>query len=234
VEEVEKWKSHRKVPRLDRAGSMQCSCRVERLPGASEAEVPMTRALIAIASLALSAVALGQSTDDNTIERSFCEGGIVTLNLSSGDYTLRAGASNRVRVQWRTEDEGHEKDMKKITVVTDVFERVVTIRTKGPTKHARFTIEIPSRSDVHLRVRAGDVTIEGIEGNKDVRMTAGDLHIDVQPDTLRHVHASVTFGDVNARSLGIEKDGIKNSVDWFGAGEYTLDARLFAGDVVLR
>jgi hypothetical protein len=198
-------------------------------------EVPMTRGLIVAASLALSAVASGQTTADRqTVERSFAEGGIVTLNLSSGDYIVRAGASDRVRVQWRAEDLEHDKDMKKIQVVSDIFERVLTIRTKGPTNHARFTIESPARSDVHLRVRAGDVRIEGIEGNKNVRMTAGDLHIDVQPDSLRHVHASVSIGDLNARSLGIEKDGFKNSLDWFGDGQYTLDARIFAGDVHLR
>lgn len=195
----------------------------------------MTRGLIAAASLALSAVTMGQpSADDNTIERAFAEGGIVTLTLSSGDYTVRAGASDRIRIRWRADDPDHDKDMRKIQVVTDVFERVVTVRTKGPTKNARFTIEIPARSDVHLRVRAGGVRIEGIEGNKDVRMTAGDLHIDVEPGTLRHVHASVTFGDLKASPLGIEKDGIRNKFDWFGGGQFTLDARLFAGDVTLR
>jgi hypothetical protein len=195
----------------------------------------MTRGLIAVASLALSAATFGQPVaDDNAIERSFAEGGIVTLNLSSGDYTVRAGASDRVRVWWRAGDRDHDKDMKKIQVVSDVFERVATIRTKGPTKHARFTIEVPARSDVHLRVRAGDIRIEGIEGNKDVRMTAGDLYIDVRPGSLRHVHASVSIGDLKARSLGIEKDGFRNSLDWFGDGEYTLDARLFAGDVNLH
>jgi hypothetical protein len=195
----------------------------------------MTRGLIAVASLALGAITFGQTrAGGHSIEQSFAEGGIVTLHLSSGDYTVRAGASDRVRVEWRAEDAGHEKDMKQITVVTDVFEGLAAIRTKGPTNHARFTIEIPARSDVHLRVRAGDVRIEGIEGNKDVRMTAGDLHIEVAPESLRHVHASVTFGDLTARSLGIEKDGIKNSFDWFGEGQYTLDARLFAGDVTLR
>jgi hypothetical protein len=195
----------------------------------------MTRGLILLASLALGAVAFAQTrTDDTAIERAFPEGGIVTLNLSSGDYTVRAGVSDRIRVTWRADDTNHEKDMKKITVTTDVFDHVATIRTKGPTRHARFTIEIPRRSDVHLRVRAGDVRIEGIEGNKDVRMTAGDLRIDVQPESLRHVHASVTFGDLKAHSLGIEKDGLRNTFDWFGAGEYTVAARLFAGDVTLR
>jgi hypothetical protein len=195
----------------------------------------MIRALTVVASLALSAIAFGQPADDgNTVERSFSEGGIVTMKLSSGDYTVRAGASDRVRVRWRAEDAEHEKDMAKITVAIDVFDRVVTIRTKGPTTHARFTIEVPPRADVHLRVRAGDVRIERIEGNKDVRMTAGDLHIEVEPDTLRHVHASVTFGDLKAHRLGIDEGGIKNSFDWFGAGTYSVDARLFAGDVTMR
>jgi hypothetical protein len=124
--------------------------------------------------------------------------------------------------------------MRKIQVVSDVVGRVATIRTKGPTSRARFTIEVPARSDVHMRLRAGEVRIEGIEGNKDVRMTAGDLYIEVDPDSLRHVHASVSIGDLNARTLGVEKDGFRNRLDWFGDGHYTLDARLFAGDVTLR
>jgi hypothetical protein len=106
--------------------------RVERLR-----EVPMTRGLIVVASLALSVVASLQSTpDEHTVERAFSEGGIVTLNLSSGDYTVRAGASARVRVQWRAEDPTDEMDLRKIQVVFDVFERVATIRTKGPTNRA--------------------------------------------------------------------------------------------------
>ena len=76
--------------------------------------------------------------------------------------------------------------------------------------------------------------IVGIDGNKDVRMTAGDLDIDVAPDSLWHVHASVAMGDLTAHPLGIEKDGIRNSLNWFGAGAYTLDARVFAGDMTLR
>jgi hypothetical protein len=201
---------------------------------AAQREVSMRRGLIVAASLALSAVTFGQTADPHTVEHVFSEGGIVTLTLSSGDYTVRAGASDRLRVQWRADESDHEKDMSKIQVVADVFERVAAIRTKGPTNKAQFTIEVPARSDVHLRVRAGEVRIEGVEGNKDVRMTAGDLYIEVDPDSLRHVHASVSIGDLNARSLGVEKDGFRNRLDWFGDGRYTLDARLFAGDVVLR
>lgn len=190
--------------------------------------------LTVVASLALGAVTFGQTADSNTIEHAFAEGGIVTLNLSSGDYTVRAGASDRLRVQWRASDSDHEKDMSKMRIIADVIGRIATIRTKGPTSKAHFTIDVPARSDVHLRMRAGEVRIEGIEGNKDVRMTAGELYIEVDPESLGHVHASVSIGDLNARSLGVEKDGFRNSLDWIGDGRYTLDARLFAGDVHLH
>jgi hypothetical protein len=112
-----------------------------------------------------------------------------------------------VRVQWRAEDPKDEMDLRKIQVVFDVFERVATIRTKGRTNRARFTIEVPSRSDVHLRVRAGDIRIEGIEGNKDVRMTAGDLYIDVRPDSLRHVHASYRSATCMRAASGLRTTG---------------------------
>ena len=206
----------------------------------------MTRALIVVASLVCGAIVFGQSgqgegSDGHVIEQSFPEGGLVTMNLSSGDYVVRAGASDRIRIAWQARKAEHEndreaieRDIKKITVGTDVSGRVATVRTKGPTVRARFIVEIPKRSDLHLRVRAGDIRIEGIEGNTDVRMTAGDLDIDVVPDSLWLVHASVTFGDLTAHPLGIEKNGIKNSLDWVGGGAYTLDARLFAGDLMLR
>ena len=65
--------------------------------------------------------------------------------------------------------------------------------TDGPTKHVRFTIEIPERSDVYLRMRASDMRVDGIEGNKDIRMTAGDLNIGIRPASLWRAHASVTL-----------------------------------------
>lgn len=170
---------------------------------------------------------------ENSQEQPFSEGGTVRLQLSSGDYTIRAGPANRLRVQWQAETPEHQKDMKRVNVRTDISRNVATIHTDGPTKHARVVIEVPARSDLFLRVRAGDVRIVGIEGNKDIHMTAGDLNIDVLPESYAHVHASVTVGDVRAQVLGISDDGFKNSFDWNGGGKYTLHASLFAGDLTL-
>jgi hypothetical protein len=173
------------------------------------------------------------AVDRNAIERPFEERGCVRLDLASGDYDLRAGDNDRIVVRWSADDEASVKDLRKLSVDVHVDGRVATVLTDGPTKHVRFTIEMPARSDVYLRMKAGDVDMHGIEGNKDIRMTAGDLTIGVHPDTLWYAHGSVTFGDIDASPLGIEKGGIKRSFEWIGGGKYTLDARLVAGDLKL-
>jgi len=195
----------------------------------------MTRLLFGFSiGLVLNCLMIGQTVPaENWRQYAFQEYGSVRMQLSSGDYTVRAGSSDHVVVRWEAEDSAFEKDMKKIRVHTDISGNVASIRTEGPTKHARMTIEIPALSNLYLRMRAGDVRISGIEGNKDVHMTAGDLKIDVVPNSYSAVHASVTIGDLRAGVLGVSKDGIRNSFDWNGPGNYTLHASLFAGDLTL-
>ena len=195
----------------------------------------MTRVMLVMGGLWIcGSLVFGQTADDrHTIERPFAEGGCVELRLASGDYTLRAGDTDRIVVRWSADDEARDKDLQKLSVDVHVAGRNARVLTNGPTKHVHFTIEMPARSDVFLRMKAGDVEIQGIDGNKDIRMTAGDLTIGVRPGTLWYAHASVTFGDIDADPLGISKGGIKRSFEWIGGGKYTLDARLFAGDLKL-
>jgi len=177
--------------------------------------------------LMLVSLVAGQTVNPkNSIERAFVDGGNVRLRLSSGEYSIKAGNSNRIFVRWHDEDS-------KVKVSVSVSGSDALIRTEGPAKHVTTVIEIPKRSDLYLRMRAGDVRISGIEGNKDIHLTAGDLKIDVQPESYSYVHGAVTFGDLNARPLGISKDGIKSSFEWHGGGKYRLDASLFAGDLNL-
>ena len=173
----------------------------------------------------------GTSADTRTVERPFAEGGRVHLQLASGDYTVRAGASDRVIVRWSAGDETRLTDLRELFVNVRVTGSTAVIVTDGKARHIDFVIELPARSDVSLRMRAGEVRLQGIEGHKDVRMTAGDLKIGVRRASLASAHASVTFGDLDARALGISKSGIKRTIDWFGGGEYELDARLGAGDL---
>jgi hypothetical protein len=177
--------------------------------------------------LMLASLVLGQTVNPvHFIERAFVDGGNVRLRLSSGDYVIKAGSSNRIFIRWRNADS-------KIKIDASVSGSDALIRTDGSTRHVNTVIEIPVHSDLYLRMRAGDVRISGIEGNKDIHLTAGDLKIDMEPASYSYVHGAVTFGDLNAGPLGISKGGIKSSFEWHGGGKYKLDARLFAGDLAL-
>jgi hypothetical protein len=189
--------------------------------------------VVILGSLALAQTPPPAAADPYRRERTFAEGGRVALQLASGDYTVRAGASDRIVVRWTPADEARLKDVRELFVDVRVTGSTAVVVTDGKTKHVAFIIELPARSDVHLRMRAGDIRLEGIDGHKDIRMTAGDLKIGVRRESLASAHASVTFGDLDARALGIWKSGIKRSLDWFGGGEYELDARLGAGDLTL-
>jgi hypothetical protein len=165
-----------------------------------------------------------------SVERTFVSGGVVTLKLSSGDYKIQAGSSDKIVVRSFSKKRFDIDDAVRITIRGDE----ATVRTDGPIRDTHFVIELPARSDIKLNLRAGDLEINGIEGNKDVRMTAGELDIDMGPGTYSRVEASVTFGDLQARSLGKSKSGIARGFDWNGSGIYKLKAHLFAGDINLR
>jgi hypothetical protein len=84
-------------------------------------------------------------------------------------------------------------------------------------------------------MRGGDLSVEGVAGDKDLALTGGDLTIDVgSPDDYSVVDLSVRFGDVNGTQFGDPKGWIGNSVRKSGNGKYKLHAHVMAGDLVLR
>jgi hypothetical protein len=187
--------------------------------------------MIRLAALVLLAVpALAQTPD--SAEYRFASGGSLRLKLSAGEYTVRAGSGDRIRLRWSTRDAA---DAAKVRVTPQIGSSEATIETRGPRSDFRVEIEVPARTDLHIRLTAGDLKVLGIEGNKDVESRAGDLEIDVgHPDDYRRVDASVTFGDVQAQPFRVSTGGIWRSFKWDGPGRYDLHAHLFAGDVRLR
>jgi hypothetical protein len=187
--------------------------------------------MIGVITVLLATTVAAQSFQTrDSIERPFIAGGKIHLKLSSGEYTIRAGSSDRIVVRWVSDN---VRDLERKIRISATNE-TATIHTDGPLKDSHFIIEIPRISDIYLRVRAGEIKIQDIEGNKDIRMTAGDLQIDVNPASYSKVNASITFGDIDARALRISKSGIGRSFDWRGSGMYQLRASLFAGELTMR
>ena len=76
---------------------------------------------------------------------------------------------------------------------------------------------MPERSDLYVRLTAGDIRIEDIRGNKDIELHAGDVRIDVgRADDYNSVDASVWAGDIKAEPFNTIKGGLFRSFEWNG------------------
>ena len=186
------------------------------------------------ASVALVAVTVSaqDSRTSNWLERPFAANGSVKMDLVAGDYLITGHSENRVRVDWSARD---ADALSRVLVRAEIRDREVKITTDGPgNKGLKFTVEIPSRSDLHVRLSAGDLKLEDVRGNKDVELRAGDLRIDVgRAEDYGKVDASLWAGDIKASAFQIFKGGLFRSFDWTGKGSYRLHAHLMAGDLYL-
>jgi hypothetical protein len=192
----------------------------------------MMKCLLAAAAMLGVTVSAQDARPSASLERPFAANGSVKMDLTAGDYRIVGSAQDRVRLDWSIRD---AEALAKVRARADVREHEVKITTDGPgNKGLRFTIEVPSRSDLYVRLSAGDLTIEDIRGNKDVELRAGDLNIDVgRAEDYANVDASLWAGDIKASAFQIFKGGLFRSFKWAGSGPYRLHAHLLAGDLHL-
>ena len=182
-----------------------------------------------VAAPALQATQESRATD--SLERAFTANGRVRMDLSAGDYRISGSPDNRIRLDWSVRN---ADQLSRVKARADVRGSDATITTNGPSNNFKVTIQVPTRSDLYVRLTAGDLTVQHIEGNKDIEMHAGDLNIDVgRAEDYHSVDAAVWAGDLNAEPFQIWKEGLFRSFDWNGHGPYRLHARLKAGDLRL-
>jgi hypothetical protein len=187
--------------------------------------------LASVAGFAV-AVSAQNARTSGSIERPFPANGSVRMDLVAGEYHIGGGPLDRIRIDWSARD---AEAAAQVRARADVRDREASVTTDGPrNKGLTFTIQVPSQSDLYVRLSAGDLRIEGVRGNKDVELRAGDLRIDVgRADDYRKVDASLWAGDIKASAFQVFKDGLFRSFDWTGKGPYRLHAHLMAGDLYL-
>jgi hypothetical protein len=182
-----------------------------------------------LAGLAYAAPALAQEGQE---ERAFGAGRRVWMDLSAGGYRIQAGRDDRIVVRWQTDS---HSDAREVRVDIDARGSNATIVTRGPRNHFKVVIELPARTDLTVRLTAGDLRIREITGSKDISSWAGDIDIEVgRPEEYRSVEAAVTAGDLSAPAFRVSKGGLFRSFSWRGNGRYDLTVRLTAGDLRLR
>jgi hypothetical protein len=158
----------------------------------------------------------------------------LTLELRSGDYRVVGSAAEKVSV--RTTGDRAEKGRDVSLTFKHMNSHAELRMTGGPINNGpSIVIEVPKASNLYVRLPFGDLNIEGVSGDKDVEMHAGDLNIQVgNPADYGHVDASVNAGDLSAGPFGETKDGLFRSFEKTGTGRYRLHAHVGAGDLNLK
>jgi hypothetical protein len=185
-------------------------------------------ALIATAGLLAAHPLRAQSTGQSA-DKPFVSGGRIDINLSGGDYEIRAAADNRIRVSL-TRNPGSTK----VEVAATGSQATVKV-TDTPHNNFSAIVEVPTIANLTVHLTGGNLTITGLSGNKDVDSYGGNVTIVVpDPNEYASVDASVKAGDINARAFGGSKSGLFQTFTWSGKGKYTLRARLGAGNLELK
>jgi hypothetical protein len=170
---------------------------------------------------------------DHPFEAVLGAGTRLSMNLRSGDVRIRGRDDDKLTVRVDSRDLNRVKE---VALRLDRSDRAAALEVfGGPQNDVHVTIEEPRMSALQVRMSAGDLTVEGITGDKDVELYAGDLIIVVgDPKTYGHVDASVLAGDIEASPFGESHGGLFRSFEKTGAGTGRLHARVLAGDLILR
>jgi len=162
----------------------------------------------------------------NPFEAPLSPGREIAMNLRAGHISIVGTDAAVIRVSC----DQAIRDIK-ISFAADHL----TIRG-GPDREVNFRIEIPRTMNLRVRCTAGELTVSGISGDKDVELNAGNLTIAVgDAGDYRHAEGSVLAGNISASVFGVENDGLFRSFKKDNpGGRYRLRAELLAGNLTLR
>jgi hypothetical protein len=177
-------------------------------------------------------VARIEQVGKSPIEARFAPGGEIRLHLCSCGVELRGVDSDKLRVAYYSDRDSTDD----VRVRLDASGNHAEIRvSQCPHNNFHLTIEVPKSSDLHIRMFAGELEVNGIRGNKDVELDAGELTMDVgDPADYGRVEASVSTGEIDASPFHVSKGGLFRSFHSNGPGKLRLHAHVGAGELELR
>jgi hypothetical protein len=104
----------------------------------------------------------------------------------------------------------------------------------GHNNNLQVRIEVPRKTNLAIRMAAGEVKLDEVTGNKDVYLYAGQITISDHDWDYRRVNASVTIGQVRAPMYDADKGGFFRSISRESRdGQYQLHAHVSTGEIDL-
>jgi len=163
-------------------------------------------------------------------EQVFVSGGLIRLHLEAGGYTITPSDTEKIMVTCRDgseEEFSHVKvEIKRAATSADVY------ISDTPHNHFHATIEVPRRSNLWVRLSAGELVVENVEGDKNLELHAGRLQVNIpHSEQYGYRDASVLTGSIEASAFDVSKGGLFRSFEQSGPGKYRLHAHVMAGEI---
>jgi hypothetical protein len=192
----------------------------------------MKRSLLLWLALMASVAAYGQGPEAG-VQQPFVLGGTVRLHLESGGYTITPGDSENIVVTCHAR---RVEQLKNVRVGIKSLGNTADVYVRN-TPNGNFTavIEVPRRSNLWVRLTAGELNVGNIEGDKNLEIRAGQMSVEIpRPQEYGQRDASVLTGAIESSAFEISKGGLFRSFHQQGPGKYRLHAHVMAGEITLR
>lgn len=174
--------------------------------------------------------------DTHTDSREFASGGYVHVHLSVGDVHIKRGDSARIRLEYTVKSR-RESHLKEARVDFNVRGNDATVEFHAPTgsnTQIDVELEVPPSTNLDVHQKVGDLTVDSIEGDKDLNLGVGDIRISAEHSAYRLVNASTGIGDVNSDGYGETHGWLGKTLKYHGSGKYDLRAHVGVGDIKLE
>lgn len=168
--------------------------------------------------------------------REFSPGGMIHVHLKVGDLHIRRGDANKISLRYTVKSH-HEQNVKDSSVDFDVRGSYATLDFHAPiASNTSFDVEleVPANTNVDAHMKVGDLTVEDVEGDKDLELGVGDIRVTREPSTYHLVRASTGIGDVNSGGYGETTGFLGKTLKYNGNGKYELHAHVGVGDITLE
>jgi hypothetical protein len=192
--------------------------------------------LLCLLLVPLCAASDWQYEETHSDAREFASGGYLHVRMSVGDLHIRRGDSTKIRLQYTVKSR-RESHVKEARVDFNVSGNDATVEFHAPgSGNTQFDVELEVPANTHLDVnqKVGDLTVESIEGDKDLSLGVGDIRISSEHSRYRLVKASTGIGDVNSDGYGETHGWLGKTLKYQGDGKYELRAHVGVGDIKLE
>lgn len=168
--------------------------------------------------------------------RDFMAGGYVHVRLSVGDIHVKRGDSTQIKVEYtvKSERESNVKEARMEFEVQGNNARIEFHSHMGGNTEFDVEIEVPQSTNIDVHEKVGDLTVDNIEGDKDLELGVGDVRIADGHSGYRTIRASTGIGDINSPGYGETSGWLGKTLKYHGEGKYELRAHVGVGDIHLE